>query len=100
MKKKYSIENLTEIADGNKYFMRIVVKTFLEEIPPDHKKMEEAIENDNTGLAYQFAHKIKPNLEMFGLNLGKEITAIESHLKKVLATLETVFMELKEDFKL
>ena len=37
---------------------------------------------------------------MFGLNLGKEITAIESHLKKVLATLETVFMELKEDFKL
>tara|TARA_B110000090_G_scaffold100321_1_gene112867 strand:- start:240 stop:581 length:342 start_codon:yes stop_codon:yes gene_type:complete len=113
MKKKYSIESLTEIADGDKDFMRIVAKTFLEEIPPDLKTMEEAIENDNRGLAYQFAHKMKPNLEMFGLNLGKEITAIESwtknlknkstieaHLNNILATLETVFMELKEDFKL
>jgi hypothetical protein len=49
MKKKYSIESLTEIADGDKDFMRIVAKTFLEEIPPDLKTMEEKIkqiEND------------------------------------------------------
>lgn len=111
MKKKYSIESLTEIADGDKDFMRIVAKTFLEEIPPDLKTMEEAIESNNRELAYQLVHKMKPNLEMFGLNLGKEITSIESwtknlknkstieaQLKKVVSTVEIVFDELKEDF--
>jgi hypothetical protein len=56
---------------------------------------------------------MKPNLEMFGLNLGKEITSIESwtkslknkstietHLKNVVTTVERVFIELKQDFKL
>ncbi len=113
MSKKYSIESLSEIAGGDKDFMLIVAKTFLEEIPPDLKAMEEAIENNNRELAYQFAHKMKPNLEMFGLNLGKDITSIESwtknlknkssiegHLKNVVATVETVFVELKEDFNL
>jgi len=113
MNQKYSIESLSEIADGDKDFMRIFAKTFLEEIPPDLKAMEEAIENNNREFAYQFAHKMKPNLEMFGLNLAKELTSIETwtknlknkstietHLKNVIATLETVFIELKKDFKL
>lgn len=113
MGKKYSIESLSEIAGGDKDFMLIVAKTFLEEIPPDLKAMEEAIDNNNRELAYQFAHKMKPNLEMFGLNLGKDITSIESwtrtlknksniegHLKNVVSTVETVFVELKEDFNL
>lgn len=111
MNKKYSIESLSEIAGGDKDFMLIVAKTFLEEIPPDLKAMEEAIQNNNRELAYQFAHKMKPNLEMFGLDLGKEITSIETwtknlknkstieaQLKKVVSTVEIVFDELKEDF--
>ena len=113
MSKKYSKESLSEIAGGDQEFMAIVAKTFLEEIPPDLKAMEEAIENNNRELAYQFAHKMKPNLEMFGLNLGKSITSIESwtrtlknksaiqdHLELVVSTVETVFVELKEDFNL
>ena len=111
MNKKYSIESLSEIAGGDKDFMLIVAKTFLEEIPPDLKAMEEAIQNNNRELTYQVAHKMKPNLEMFGLDLGKEITSIETwtknlknkstieaQLKKVVSTVEIVFDELKEDF--
>ena len=60
MSKKYSKESLSEIAGGDQEFMAIVAKTFLEEIPPDLKAMEEAIENNNRELAYQFAHKMKP----------------------------------------
>ena len=113
MVKKYSTKSLSEIAGGDKDFMLIIAKTFLEKIPPDLKAMQEAIGNNNRELAYQFAHKMKPNLEMFGLNLGKEITSIESwtknlknkstietHLKNVVATVERVFIELKQDFKL
>jgi|TARA_B100000767_G_C19706861_1_gene510929 HPt (histidine-containing phosphotransfer) domain-containing protein len=112
MDKHYSIKSLNEIAGDDLEFMTIVAKTFLEEIPPDLKSMVEAFENDNKQLAYQFAHKMKPNLEMFGISLKKEITAIESwskssknkealagHLETISSTLEEVFKELKEDFR-
>lgn len=113
MVKKYSTKSLSEIAGGDKDFMLIIAKIFLEKIPPDLKAMQVVIGNNNRKLAYQFAHKMKLNLEIFGLNLGKKITSIESwtknlknkstietHLKNVVATLESTFIELKRDFKL
>ena len=113
MDKHYSIESLKEIAGGDIDFMVVVAQTFLDEIPPDLRSMEEAVENDNKELAYQFAHKMKPNLEMFGIPLQKAITAIESwtktskskavvtaHLTNITSTLNEVFKELKTDFNL
>ncbi|MFK5983742.1 MAG: Hpt domain-containing protein [Flavobacteriaceae bacterium] len=113
MSKNYSQESLSEIAGGDQEFMLIVAKTFLEEIPPDLTAMEGAIENNNRELAYQFAHKMKPNLEMFGLNLQKDITTIESwtktlknktyiesNLKNVIETISKTILELKEDFNI
>jgi HPt (histidine-containing phosphotransfer) domain-containing protein len=111
MEKHYSLDSLNEIAGDDLEFMTIVAKTFLEEIPPDLKSMAEAIENENKELAYQFAHKMKPNLEMFAIPLNKDVTAIEDwaqtsksklaimgHLETITATLEDVFKELKTDF--
>ena len=111
MNKHYSIESLKELAGGDEEFMAIVAHAFLEEIPPDLKAMEEAIANENKELAYQFAHKMKPNLEMFGIPLQKDITTIESwtkssknkatieaHLENISTTLAYVFDELKADF--
>ncbi|MCW8981737.1 MULTISPECIES: Hpt domain-containing protein [Altibacter] len=113
MSRHYSKESLNEIAGGDQDFMGVVAQTFLEEIPPDLLAMEEAVENDNKELAYQFAHKMKPNLEMFGIDVLKDITAIEawtrtsknkaaitSNLDKVVSTVKTVLKELKEDFNL
>jgi len=113
MSEYYSKESLNEIAGGDAEFIVVIAKTFLEEIPPDIKAMEEAVINNNRELAYQFAHKMKPNLEMFGLNLGKDITAIESwtktlksntsvesNLDRITKTLNLVFKELKEDYNL
>lgn len=111
MSKNYSIESLSVIADGDKDFMSVVAQTFLDEIPPDLASMEEAIQNNNKELAYQFAHKMKPNLEMFGIDVLKDITtieswtktlkstsAIEANLENVSTILRKVFEELKEDF--
>ena len=111
MDKHYSMESLNEIAGDDLEFMTIVAKTFLEEIPPDLKSMAEAVENDNKELAYQFAHKMKPNLEMFGIKVKKDITAIEAwtktskskaiilgHLENITTVLEKVFKELETDF--
>ncbi len=56
---------------------------------------------------------MKPNLEMFGLNLGKDITTLESwtrslksqstisnNIENISTKLHTVFDELKRDFNL
>lgn len=113
MSKHYQKDSLNEIAGGDSDFMAIVAKTFLEEIPPDLQAMNEAIANDNKELAYQFAHKMKPNFEMLGIELKKEITFIEdwtrtsksnavvdNHLAKVNDILQEVFKELKADYHL
>lgn len=113
MTKYYSRENLEEIADGDEDFLAVLAQTFLEEIPSDLSSLKEAIENENRDLAYQFAHKMKPNIEMFGIEALKDITSIETwsktsknkssvlpNLQNVLTTLEHVFKELRQDYQL
>ena len=113
MERNYSIDSLSELAGSDQDFMKVVAQTFLEEIPVDLKSLMEAIENNNKELAYQFAHKMKPNVEMFGIDILKDIKAIESWTKttkknadiedkstRVHQILTSVFTELKEDFDL
>ena len=111
MEKHYSLESLKEIAGGDADFMAIVAQTFLEEIPPDLEALTIAIGDDNKELAYQFAHKMKPNIEMFGISVLKDITTIETWTKgtrsndsvsenvtSLNTVLAKVFEELIEDF--
>lgn len=77
----YNLDEVKEMAGGDEEFMLTVVETFLEEIPPDVAAMNEAISNDNPTLAYQFAHKMKPNLQLFGLGLMEQIKVIEAWSK-------------------
>lgn len=111
MSKSYNLQKVREIAGGDDSFVSIIVETFLKEIPPDLQSMQLAIENSNHKMAYQFAHKMKPNLDMFGINLLREISAMEkwsdthkpaSHIQKqldrIVTTLTTVIEELKQDF--
>lgn len=113
MIKYYAEEYLSEIADGDQDFLKILVQTFLDEIPPDLHSLEEAIENENRELAYHFAHKMKPNIQMFGIDGLKEIANIEAwsktsknkasvlpHLVGLLTTLNLAFEELRQDFQL
>ena len=85
MGKNYNLDSVREMAGGDEDFLKIIVQTFLEEIPPDVRSMNEAIDNGNPSLAYQFAHKMKPNLELFGLNLMDQILIIEAYSKENLA---------------
>ena len=82
MGKNYNLDSVREMAGGDEDFLKIIVQTFLEEIPPDVRSMNEAIDNGNPSLAYQFAHKMKPNLELFGLNLMDQILIIEAYSKE------------------
>jgi len=69
------------MADGDQDFVKVVVQTFLEEIPPDLEGMNQAVTQDNPQQAYQYAHKMKPNFQMFGLGLMPQIKILESWAK-------------------
>jgi len=111
MSKGYSLESVNELSGGDDEFITVLVQTFLEEIPPDLKGMVEAVKNDNPQTAYQFAHKMKPNLQLFGIDLLKEIKRVESWSKSnkdkseilptldhIVATVNGAIENLKVDF--
>ena len=109
----YNLESVEEMAGGDEDFLKVVVQTFLEEIPPDLQAMNEAIMENNPGLAYQYAHKMKPNLQMFGLELmsqiriieewsksGKDFEDVETAAATITGRVRTAIEELKHDFDL
>lgn len=113
MPEHYDLYQLEDMSGGDKEFMQTVVETFLTEIPPDLESMQMAIDNDNHRMAYQFAHKMKPNLEMFGIDLIREISAMERwsdtnkptsairpQLDKIVTSVNSAIAEMKKDFKL
>jgi len=113
MSKNYNLESVREMAGEDEDFVKVIVETFLEEIPADVKLMTEAIENENSAVAYQFAHKMKPNLQLFGLELMDQILVIEAWSKarensvpakeagqKIASKVGLVEQELKKDFEL
>lgn len=77
----YNLESVEEMAGGDQDFVKVVVQTFLEEIPPDLEGMNQAITQDNPAQAYQYAHKMKPNFQMFGLGLMDQIKVLEGWAK-------------------
>ena len=89
MIKYYAKENLAEIADGDQDFLKILAQTFLEEIPPDLYSMKEAID----------ALKDITSIEAWSKTSKNKATVLP-HLESVLDTLNHVFDELREDFKL
>ena len=78
MSAPYTLEKVNELAGGDESFVTILVQTFLEEVPDDLASMAEAVENNNAALAYQFAHKMKPNFQLFGIEVVDKVKLIES----------------------
>jgi len=78
MSKLYSLEKVNELADGDETFVEILVETFLEEIPVDLAGMTGAVESNNPKTAYQFAHKMKPNFLLFGIDVVEKVKLLES----------------------
>lgn len=109
----YNLDNVKEMAGDDQDFLKIIVQTFLEEIPSDLNSMNEAVASGNPEVAYQYAHKMKPNLAMFGLDLMPEIRTIEDWSKtggseekvdaaaaKITAKVKAAEKDLKADFEL
>ncbi len=110
----YSLDKINEMAEGDEDFITSVISVFLEEVPQDLEGLEQALVANNYEQVYQLAHKIKPNVDLLGMEqtraaaleietLGKN-RANMAEIEKVFPVLKTdiiqVVGELKNDFKL
>lgn len=110
----YSLDKINEMAEGDQDFVTSVVSVFLEEVPADLEGLENAIGSKDYENIYKLAHKIKPNVDLLGMEharataleietLGKtsgsmgEIEEKFPHLKKDVLQ---VITELQKDFDL
>ncbi len=110
----YSLDKLNEMAQGDEDFITSVISVFLEEVPQDLEELETALNERNYERAYKLAHKIKPNVDLLGMEqtraaayqietLGKN-GANRPELEKIFPILKKdihqVVSELKKDFHL
>lgn len=110
----YNLDKLNEMADGDKDFIESVISVFLEEVPVDLEALEIALKEKNHESVHQLAHKIKPNVDLLGMEqtraaalqmetLGKQAANMED-IEKILPALKAdihqVIGELKTDFNL
>lgn len=110
----YNLDKINEMADGDEDFISSVISVFLEEVPQDLEGLENALEQQNYEQVYQLAHKIKPNVDLLGMEqtratalqletLGKN-AANMSEIKEIFPLLkkdvQQVVSELKKDFGL
>ncbi len=96
----YTLDKINEMADGDKDFIVSIVTVFLEEIPQDLKDLEEAVNNRDHEQTYQLAHKIKPNVDILGMEQARILALDIETLGKNQGSFDeinTKFPVLKQD---
>ncbi|BCY28548.1 Hpt domain-containing protein [Flavobacterium okayamense] len=111
---QYNLSKVYEISENDIDFAYQIVNLFLEEVPAEIKSMKVGIEEKDYTRVYTSAHKIKPSLDLLGMDLAydenieimtwaksegkrKEIKEIFKSLKD---RVDLAVKEIKKDFKL
>ena len=91
----YNLSKVYAIGDNDVDFARQIVVLFTEEVPPEVKKIKAGLKEKDHSKVYHAAHKIKPTLDMLGMDLAYEdVLVIEAWSKS-----EGKKKEIKDVFK-
>ena len=97
----YSLDKINEMAEGDTDFIESVIAVFLDEVPQDLQNLETAIEDQDFEKVYKLAHKIKPNVDLLGMEQTRAIALEIETLGKTpgnnRAAIEEKFPLLKKD---
>ena len=110
----YNLAKVYALSDNDPEFVMQIVTLFVTEVPEDLIQIKEGIKKKDHKHAYAYAHKIKPTLDLLGLNVAfEEIlqieawTKVEGEKKEIKVTFKSVknqvseaVKELKKDFDL
>jgi HPt (histidine-containing phosphotransfer) domain-containing protein len=108
----YNLSKVYELSDNDPEFVLQIISLFVSEVPEDMSQIELGIENKDHKLAYSYAHKIKPTLDLLGMtNAHQEILEVEAWTKRegkrkeinetfesVKNQVEKAIKEIKKDF--
>jgi HPt (histidine-containing phosphotransfer) domain-containing protein len=111
---KYNLSKVYALSDNDPEFVNEILKLFVTEVPEDIKEIKEGIKKKDYKHAYAYAHKIKPTLDLLGLNVAfEEILqveawtkaegkkkAIEETFKSIKNQVKEAVKEIKKDFDL
>ena len=87
-----------------------MVDVFLEEIPSDMEVLSQAVAERDREMVHEYAHKIKPTVDMFGLACLYDVLVLEAwgksedqmdineHFQRVQDDIQQAVLQLKEDF--
>lgn len=103
---KYNLAKVYALSDNDQEFVLQVLTLFVTEVPVDLKKIKEGIDTNDHKMAYAYAHKIKPTLDLIGLNVAfEEIlqveawTKTEGRKKDIIETYKSIKIRVKEAVK-
>ncbi|MSP85015.1 MAG: histidine kinase [Flavobacteriaceae bacterium] len=110
----YNLAKVYAISENDPEFVKKIIRLFVTEIPLDLAHIKQGIKAKNHEICYQFAHKIKPSLDLFSLNLALEEILqievwaksdgkkkeIEEIFKSVSNQIEKAIKEIQKDFNL
>lgn len=108
----YNLSKVYALSDNDEEFVMQIIDLFVSEVPVDLKQIEQGIKEKDHKLAYSYAHKIKPTLDLLGMSMAYEEilqveawTKIEGKRKEIEATFESIqsqvdkaIKEIKKDF--
>ena len=92
---QYNLSKVYEISENDNEFALQIVALFLEEVPVEIQSMKNAIELKDYAQTYASAHKIKPTLDLLGMDIAYEDNMQIMNWTKV----EGKRKEIKEVFK-
>ena len=109
----YNLAKVYALSDNDPEFVMQIITLFVTELPEDVKQIDLGIKTKDYKLAYAYAHKIKPSLDLLGMTVAhQEIleveawTKVEGKRKEIVDTFESVqnqidkaIKEIKKDFE-
>ena len=92
---KYNLAKVYALSDNDPEFVNEILNLFVTEVPEDLMQIGEGIKKKDHKHAYAYAHKIKPTLDLLGLNVAfEEILQLEAWTKE-----EGKKKDIKDTFK-
>jgi HPt (histidine-containing phosphotransfer) domain-containing protein len=111
---QYNLAKVYEISENDTEFALQIVTLFLEEVPTEIESIKGAIKEKDHSRAYAACHKIKPTLDLLGMDIAydenlqimtwakdegkkKEIKEVFKSLRN---RVDLAIKEIKKDFKI
>ncbi|WP_333600452.1 Hpt domain-containing protein [Flavobacterium sp.] len=110
----YNLAKVYALSDNDPEFVMQIITLFVTEVPQDMKQIDLGIKTKDHKLAYAYAHKIKPSLDLLGMTVAfEEILQVEAWTKRegkrkeindtfesIQSQVEKAVKEIKKDFEM